>query len=133
MRVGLLTRFLGIIGAIAGAMPLIGGFFAPQLAAFPILQVFWLGAVGALILGRWPGGNVPPAWTSGRPEPWPTQQEIREQRERELAAAKAGKGRPEEAEDAPLTPAPVPRGADDGEETAGAAHSSSKKKKRKRR
>jgi hypothetical protein len=38
--------------------------------------------VGALLLGRFPR-NIPPAWTSGEAMPWPTQQEIREERDRQ--------------------------------------------------
>ena len=31
---------------------------------------FWLVALGVLFLGRWPRG-VPPAWSTGRAQPWP--------------------------------------------------------------
>ena len=66
-RAGLLSQFMGILGVIAGAlmvlrlMPLV-----PE-----ITQAFWLGAIGALYLGNWPGGRGP-AWESGEPEPWPS-------------------------------------------------------------
>jgi hypothetical protein len=36
-----------------------------------IIQAFWLGAVGALYLGNWPGGRGP-AWETGQADPWPT-------------------------------------------------------------
>jgi hypothetical protein len=36
-----------------------------------VIQAFWLGALGALFLGRWPGGRGP-AWESGEAEPWPS-------------------------------------------------------------
>jgi hypothetical protein len=52
----------------------------------PIIQSFWLAAIAVLIAGRWPNG-VPPSWRSGKAEPWPSQQELREQREQ---ARKAG-------------------------------------------
>jgi hypothetical protein len=84
MRVGLLTRFMGILGMIVGAL-----FIIPLGSDLPIVQCFWLIAIGFLIFGRWPNGR-PPAWETGRPEPWPTQQELREQRE--LAAAGVGGG-----------------------------------------
>jgi hypothetical protein len=58
-RVGLLTPFMGILGAIAGALIVF------QLAGISA------GALGALFLGRWPGGRGP-AWESGEPEPWPS-------------------------------------------------------------
>ena len=65
-RVGLLTPFMGILGAISG------GLVVFQLAGISaVVQAFWLGALGALILGRWPGGRGA-AWESGEAEPWPT-------------------------------------------------------------
>jgi hypothetical protein len=36
-----------------------------------VIQAFWLGAVGLLFLGRWPGGRGP-AWETGEAEPWPS-------------------------------------------------------------
>ena len=33
--------------------------------------MFWLGALGGLFLGRWPGGRGP-AWETGEPDLWPT-------------------------------------------------------------
>lgn len=75
MRVGLLTRFMGVLGVIVGIVLVLrlGG---------PVLQWFWLGALAALFAGRWPGG-VPRAWTTGGAEPWPSARELRERRERE--------------------------------------------------
>jgi hypothetical protein len=65
-RVGLLTPFMGILGAVSG------GLVVFQLAGISaVVQAFWLGALGALILGRWPGGRGS-AWESGEAEPWPT-------------------------------------------------------------
>lgn len=66
MRAGLTSKFLGIIGIIVGVLyvlPVAGG---PQ-----IVQLFWLGALAALFLGRWPGGRGP-AWESASAEPWPS-------------------------------------------------------------
>lgn len=71
-RAGLMSQFMAILGVIAGAllvlqlMPLV-----PE-----IVQAFWLGAVGALLLGNWPGGRGP-AWETGRPDPWPSGAERR--------------------------------------------------------
>jgi hypothetical protein len=62
MRVGLLTRFMGVLGVIIGPAFLFG------LA--PLLITFWLLAVGALFLGRWVRA-VPPAWETGEAIPWP--------------------------------------------------------------
>ena len=62
MRAGLLTRMLGYIGIAAGAMMV--------LLPLPIVQIFWLAALGFILLGRWPGG-APLAWRTGQAEPWP--------------------------------------------------------------
>jgi hypothetical protein len=72
MRVGLLTRFMGVLGILSGLL------FLLQVTALPVVQAFWLVALGAMISGRW--RSVPPAWSSGRPEPWPTRQEQLEAR-----------------------------------------------------
>lgn len=135
MRVGLLTRFMGMLGIIAGALVLIGPIIAPQLAALPVIEIFWLLAVGLLVLGRWPGGNIPPAWRTGKPEPWPTQQEAREERERELKRRKSEKSAKDDDDTSAVAeaPAPMPVPRDDEATLPGMSHSSSKKKKRKRR
>ena len=65
-RVGLLTPFMGILGVVAGALIVF-----PFASISSVVQAFWLGAVGALFLGRWPGGRGP-AWSSGEAEPWLT-------------------------------------------------------------
>ena len=74
MRVGLLTRFMGILGVIVGVLAVF------QLDAPQVVRGIWLLFLGLLLLGRYPGGT-PPAWETGRAEPWPTQQEVRERRE----------------------------------------------------
>jgi hypothetical protein len=112
MRAGLLTRFMGVLGVIAGAL-----FVLPLGSPLPIVQSFWLMALGALILGRWPGGS-PPAWASGRAAPWPSQQELRERRQAAAAGAAA------EDDDAEAGEQPA---------VAGPGGSPSKKRKRKRR
>ena len=65
-RVGLLTPFMSILGVIVGVLIV----FA-TLGIAPVIQAFWLVAVGMLLLGSWPGGRGP-AWESGEAEPWPT-------------------------------------------------------------
>jgi len=87
MRVGLLSRFMGILGIIVGVL-----FVVPLAPGPPVVQSFWLTALAALFAGRWPSG-IPPAWTTGRAVPWPSQQALREQREGALEpepAAAAG-------------------------------------------
>jgi hypothetical protein len=64
MRAGLLSRFMGILGIIVGALMVL-----PILPS-PVVQIFWLGALGLLFLGRWAGGRGP-AWETGQAEPWP--------------------------------------------------------------
>jgi len=65
-RVGLLSPFMGILGVIAGALVVF------QLTGVSsVIQAFWLGALGMLFLGNWPGGRGP-AWESGQAEPWPS-------------------------------------------------------------
>ena len=123
MRCGLLTRFMGILGIIGGVLYV----FPTAVHAFPF--VFWLVFLGVLIGGHWPNG-VPPAWASGQAEPWPSSQEVREQREERGRSASAARGRAGEPEPEP-EPAPVdavPAGAQ-----TPAPHPSSKKRKRKRR
>jgi hypothetical protein len=66
MRVGLLTRFMGVIGAIIGAL-----YVLPILAGPLIVQLFWLIALGVLFLGAWPGGRGP-AWETGEAIEWPS-------------------------------------------------------------
>ncbi|MDP2712619.1 MAG: hypothetical protein Q8O56_15500 [Solirubrobacteraceae bacterium] len=146
MRVGLLTRFMGVLGVIVGIL-----FVFPLEAQLPLVKVFWLLALGALFLNRWPGGQ-PPAWKTGDARPWPTQQELREARmaergEQPRGAKSSGRGAKQAARGAKVaagaaveekerrpwrgrstqieTPAPEP--------PPSKPHSSSKKKKRKRR
>jgi hypothetical protein len=65
-RVGLLTPFMGILGVIAGALIVL-----PLGGISSVVQAFWLGAIGILFFGYWPGGRGP-AWASGTAEPWPS-------------------------------------------------------------
>jgi len=112
MRVGLLPRFMGILGCIVGALLILPALFGPPA----IVQSFWLIALGLLILGR--VRAVPPAWSTGRAEPWPSQQQLRERKERG-AAGSAEPGAP---------------GADASDEDASPeAKPAANKRKRKRR
>jgi hypothetical protein len=118
-RAGLMSQFMAILGVVAGAlmvlklMPLV-----PE-----IIQAFWLGAVGSLYLGNWPGGRGP-AWETGQADPWPTAAQRRGLVSEEAAdgrsagdieAAASGNGTPAEP------PEPVPQ------------RPSSRKRRRKRR
>ena len=120
MRVGLLTKFMGYCGMVVGVagMLLIGS--APATA----LQIFWVGGLAYLFSGRWAGGD-PPAWRTGRAEPWPNAQQMREQRLRAGAGARAGRAKPA------TEPAASPEAV--GAPTATRSRSSTPKRKRKRR
>jgi hypothetical protein len=85
MRAGLLTRFMGYLGIIAGILVLF------VITPVPIVQAYWLAGLGVLFAGRWPSG-MPPAWQTGRVERWPSSQELREQRMRERNGA--GRAKP---------------------------------------
>src|SRR4051794_4903100 len=104
MRVGLLTRFVGVLGAIVGVLQILG----PLSTGSFIVTAFWLAMVGILLLGRWPTG-APPAWEAGEARPWPSQQEIREQRE-QARAHRGGRGRRRGGGGGPRPAAGPPRG-----------------------
>ena len=110
MRVGLLTRFMGVLGMITGALQIL-----PFGGPLPVVQTFWLLMLSLLILGRWPNGQ-PPAWRTGNAEPWPASAR---QRQRAQAAA----ARRDEVDE--VEPEPVPAGP--------SPSTSATKRKRKRR
>ena len=137
-RTGLLSNFMGVLGIIVGVL-----LFIPIFGRPPIIEYFWVVALGFLFLGRWPQGRGP-AWETGEAVPWPTAAELREQREAESGGGGDGRradratmrrleksARRAEAEE----PDESDEVADDDEETAqaAAAHPRSKKRKRKRR
>jgi len=130
MRAGLLTRFMGILGIIAGALYVLGSL----IGQFPIVQAFWLIALAPLFLGRWPRGN-PPAWASGQAEPWPTAAELREQRMREQGMtppARGGRGAKQPEPDTPSGNG-VADLTDDAAEPRPAPHPATSRKKRRRK
>ncbi len=131
MRVGLLTRFLGFLGIIGGVLTLF------VITPVPIVQFYWLAAVAYLLSGRWPSG-VPPAWRTGKVEPWPSSRELREQQ----ARARGGKGRaPAITRDAVPASAGARAGGGSGSSsqrkqgggTATASRSSAKRKRKRRK
>jgi hypothetical protein len=61
MRVGLLTRFMGVLGVALGP--------AFVLGFGSLILPLWLIALAVLFWGYWPRG-VPPAWESGEAVPW---------------------------------------------------------------
>lgn len=119
MRAGLLSRFVGILGIIAGVLSvLFGG------ASF--VMAFWLIALGLLFLNRWPGGRGP-AWGAVEAIPWPSAVETR-------AAAMAAR---EDAEadgyDDGHEPEAEPSRNGQGDPGAAEPHPVSQKRKRKKR
>jgi hypothetical protein len=97
MRVGLVTRWLGVVGILSAVLiflPL-GG------ATLEVVPSFWLLAVGILYIGKWPNGT-PPAWESGEARPWPSRAQLRQE------AAGGGAGKPALATGSgDVTPAPA--------------------------
>jgi hypothetical protein len=109
-RVGLLPRWMGIIGIFTGLLIFlpIGG------AELQVVPAFWIVMMGILFLGRWPNGD-PPAWASGEARPWPPRAP--------RGGGQASSGQPAPAAaGAGVVPAPV----------APAAGGSSRKRRRKR-
>lgn len=114
MRAGLLTRFLGYIGAFSGIL------FVFPLLPLPVVQIFWLGAVALLLWGVGKA-NEPPAWRSGEAMPWPSAAELREQRVRAAEARRRGGASSTANGDEPI---------DGGDEAATAGGRRKRKKKR---
>jgi Domain of unknown function (DUF4386) len=108
MRVGLLTRFMGVLAIISGGALVL-------LPQNPII-IFWLLALSLLYARRWPQG-MPAAWETGTAVPWPSATEVAEQR----AAARGN------------APRRGPEPDTVSESGQSSTHSSSKKRKRKRR
>jgi hypothetical protein len=124
MRVGLLPKFMGYVGMLAGAL------FLFPITQIPIVQLFWLLALAMLFAGRWPDG-VPAAWQTGRAEPWPSSAELRARRTAnaevardQRAARKRGDHRKA------VSDAPPP---EEGSATSARPAASTNKRKRKRR
>jgi hypothetical protein len=119
MRVGLLTRFLGYLGIIGGVLTII------PLVPIPIVEAYWLLALAYLLSGRWPSG-VPPAWSSGRAEPWPPRQPAGAARGQPAArGARGGRAKP--------APNPAPETVGAPARTSGSTRSTTAKRKRQRR
>ena len=146
MRAGLLSRFTGSLGMVVGALYIFQQFIPPGL-----VEVFWLPAVGLMILDRWPQGRGP-AWAEGEAIPWPTAQDRREAmetgvpveelvRKRANAAAARAAGDDELEPSESLASEPDERDEEAAPQVTRAAsrpqiassHPRSKKKKRKRR
>jgi hypothetical protein len=102
MRVGLLTRWMGILGVFTGVLVFlpIGG------VSFEIIPAFWIVMLGILFGGRWPNGD-PPAWASGEARPWPSQAEMRAARQARAGAPAVSAAGADGAGAADVAPAPT--------------------------
>ena len=112
MRVGLLTRMMGIVGIIGGVLFLI------PLTPLPVVQALWLVFVGAMLLG-FGGRPLPEAWAAGEARPWPPRQSARAPR----PARQPPRGMRRGAVSPPVPAPAAPRGP---------SPSASKKRKRRR-
>ncbi len=72
MRVGLLPRWMGVLGIFTGVLI----FFPIGGAELEVVPAFWLVMMGLLYAEHWPGGD-PPAWPSAEARPWPTRADQR--------------------------------------------------------
>jgi hypothetical protein len=118
-RAGLLSPFMSILGVIAGALLVL-----QLLPLVPVvIQAFWMGAIGALFLGTWPGGRGP-AWETCTAEPWPSPA----QRRGLVGPPEDGRQQPEAVDDRAAG-----NGTPPSEPEPGPQRPSSRKRKRKRR
>ena len=132
MRAGLLSRFMGILGVIVGALTAV-----PILGGAPVVQLFWLVAMGILFLNRWPQGRGP-AWDAVEEIPWPTAQDRRDamgggdaQPARSRGGARQRAAEPDEPE--PEDDAEAHHTREAARPRPSSTHPRSKKRKRKRR
>jgi hypothetical protein len=116
MGAGLLTRFMGVLGIITGALQIL-----PFGGPLPVVQCFWLLMLSLLFSGRWPNGQ-PPAWRTGEAEPWLSAAKVREQRQRAAAGRRGEVFEPGEPEPEPAAVSAGP-----------SPSASTRKRKRKRR
>lgn len=95
LRVGLVPRWMGLLGMFSGLLILL-----PNVGAtLQLVPAFWLVMMGLLNAGKWPSGD-PPAWAAGEARPWPSRAQ--------LQAERAGKGAPAAAAAAAGDVAPAP-------------------------
>lgn len=112
MRVGLLSRFMGVLGIGVGVMLVL------PLGIQPLLQLFFFSAIALLFLGRWPGAGRGPAWETGEAIPWPSAAD------RLQPAGQPDDGAADEA---------LPESGPEAETEPGPARPASRKRKKKRR
>jgi hypothetical protein len=130
-RVGLLTRFVGYLGAFAGVLVLF-----PIGTPVPVVQGFWLLAMAVLIAGRWPNGT-PSAWESGVAVPWARLSQPRQRPQRQPSPQRTSRKQLAESAGRPTESAarPAEQGTHGAAEaaSAGRTRATTSKRKRKRR
>jgi hypothetical protein len=100
LRVGLLPRWMGVLGIFTGLLIFlpIGG------AELQVVPALWMVMMGILLIGRWPK-EEPPAWAAGEARPWPSQAQLRAAKQGSNGALAASgtdvDGVPEPAQPAP--------------------------------
>lgn len=72
LRVGLVPRWMGILGIFSGLL-----IFLPLGGAeLQVVPALWMVMMGILFAGRWPNAE-PPAWAAGEARPWPSAAQAR--------------------------------------------------------
>jgi hypothetical protein len=91
-RTGIMARwmmYLGIFAALLAFTP-----FGLALGeAQQLIPAFWMVSTGILLMGRWPGGDLP-AWAAGEARPWPSPADVRAERDAARGAGRAGRDKP---------------------------------------
>lgn len=126
LRQGLLTRFVGYLGIFAGVLVLF------QVTQIPIVQGYWLAALAYLFSGRWPTG-LPPAWLTGRAEPWASSAELRSRRASGGGGVGGGRGGGGFGGSRRAKPSPAPEPQPAGPSVPARTRAGTPKRKRKRR
>jgi hypothetical protein len=70
MRVGLVTKTVGYVGIVFGAL-----FLFPLGVLVPVVQGYWLAALAVTLAARWPRGDLP-AWQQGVAVAWPSSKRV---------------------------------------------------------
>jgi hypothetical protein len=117
MRIGLLTRMMGIVGIIAGVLFLI------PLTPLPVIQALWLVFFAAMLM-QFGGRPLPEAWTAGEARPWPAKERAARQPRQPRQPRQSSRG----LRRGDSSPSPVPAPA----APSGPSPSASKKRKRRR-
>jgi len=92
-RTGLVPRWLTYLGIFAALLAFTPFGLALGLLG-PLVPAFWMVATGILLMGRWPNGD-PPAWAAGEACPWPSQAQLRSERDIARAGARGKRGAPD--------------------------------------